>query len=73
MMTSDGGQLIRMPVGGIAFVGRASQGVTLFKLSEGEKVVSVAHVAETGGEGEDGSQEEAQDGDRSEAEEPSSD
>ncbi len=47
MITSDGGQLIRMPVNGIAFVGRASQGVTLFKVSEDEKVVSVAHVAES--------------------------
>ncbi len=46
MLVSDGGQVIRSPVEGIRIVGRASQGVILFDLSEDEKVVSVEHLAE---------------------------
>ncbi|AGH98356.1 DNA gyrase subunit A [Micavibrio aeruginosavorus] len=42
MLVSDAGQLIRMPVHDVRFTGRSAQGVTLFKVSEGEKVVSVA-------------------------------
>jgi len=41
VMVSDGGQLIRMPVDGISFTGRSSRGVTLFKVAEKERVVSV--------------------------------
>ena len=41
VMVSDGGQLIRMPVDGISFTGRASRGVTLFKVADEERVVSV--------------------------------
>jgi DNA gyrase subunit A len=41
VMVSDGGQLIRMPVDGISFTGRASRGVTLFNVSDDERVVSV--------------------------------
>ena len=47
MITSDGGQLIRMGVGDIRIASRSTQGVTLFDLGDKEKVVSVAHVAET--------------------------
>lgn len=47
MMVSDGGQLIRMPVKNIRFVGRSSQGVTLFKVATGETVCSVTRVRET--------------------------
>ncbi|WP_435642115.1 DNA gyrase subunit A [Micavibrio aeruginosavorus] len=42
MLVSDAGQLIRMPVHDVRFTGRSAQGVTLFKVAEGEKVVSVA-------------------------------
>jgi DNA gyrase subunit A len=42
MLVTDGGQMIRMPVAGIRFTGRSAQGVTLFRVAEGEKVVSVA-------------------------------
>jgi DNA gyrase subunit A len=59
IMTSDGGQLIRMGVDGIRIAGRSTQGVTLFRLDGDEKVVSVARVveeeddeADTEGEGE---------------------
>ena len=42
MLVTNGGQMIRMPVGGIRFTGRSAQGVTLFRVGEGEQVVSVA-------------------------------
>ncbi len=44
MMVTDGGQLIRMPVKNIRFVGRQSQGVILFRVNEGERIVSTARV-----------------------------
>ena len=50
MLVTDGGQLIRMPVHDIRITGRAAQGVTLFKLSKGENVVSVASLVEEDGE-----------------------
>ncbi len=53
MMISDGGQLIRMPVKNIRFVSRSSQGVTLFKVSSGESVVSVTRIQETDEDEED--------------------
>ncbi|MGM0423059.1 MAG: DNA gyrase C-terminal beta-propeller domain-containing protein, partial [Pseudomonadota bacterium] len=46
MMVTNGGQLIRMPVENIRFVGRQTQGVTLFRVGADEKVVSVAWVRE---------------------------
>lgn len=42
MLISNMGQMIRMPIGGVRFTGRSAQGVTLFKVAEGEVVVSVA-------------------------------
>ena len=57
MLVTDGGQLIRCPVGGIRIAGRNTQGVTVFKTSEGEKVVAVEHIPDDGtgeGEGEPG-------------------
>lgn len=42
MLVTDKGQLIRLPVDNIRNTGRATQGVTLFKVAKGEKVVSVA-------------------------------
>jgi DNA gyrase subunit A len=42
MLVTNGGQMIRMPVSGIRLTGRAAQGVTLFRVAEGEEVVSVA-------------------------------
>jgi DNA gyrase subunit A len=46
MLVTDGGQLIRCPVHDIRIVGRKTQGVVLFKVAGGERVVSVAHLAE---------------------------
>ncbi len=46
MLISDAGQMIRMPVHNVRFTGRSAQGVTLFKVSGDEKVVSVAWLVE---------------------------
>jgi DNA gyrase subunit A len=44
MLVTDGGQLIRVPVHDIRIAGRPSQGVTVFRASASEKVVSVEHL-----------------------------
>src|SRR5690606_36565848 len=49
MLITDGGQPIRLPVGGdkpIRIVSRGSQGVIVFDTAEDEKVVSVEHISE---------------------------
>jgi len=51
MLISNMGQMIRMPVSGVRFTGRAAQGVTLFKVGEDENVVSVAWLVDEEGEG----------------------
>ncbi len=48
MLVTDGGQLIRCPVEGIRIAGRGTQGVIVFDTAEGERVVSVEHIGETG-------------------------
>ncbi|MEE8438436.1 MAG: DNA gyrase subunit A [Micropepsaceae bacterium] len=47
MLITDRGQTIRCPVADIGIKGRATQGVTLFRLDEGERVVYVDRVAES--------------------------
>nr|WP_317184718.1 DNA gyrase subunit A [Devosia sp. BK] len=57
MLISDGGQTIRLPVGGdkpIRIVSRGSQGVIVFDTADGEKVVSVERISEPEGDEEDG-------------------
>ena len=46
MLVSDGGQLIRVPVGGIRIASRATKGVTIFSTAADEKVVSVERISE---------------------------
>ncbi|WEK49266.1 MAG: DNA gyrase subunit A [Candidatus Kaistia colombiensis] len=49
MLVTDGGQMIRMPVGGdkpIRIVGRGSQGVIVFNTNDKEKVVSVDRLTD---------------------------
>ncbi len=53
MLITDKGKLIRCPVSDIRIAGRSTQGVTLFKIAEGEKVVSAARIAENDEEGEE--------------------
>ena len=52
MLVSDGGQLIRVPVGGIRIASRATKGVTIFSTAKDEKVVSVGRISEPDGEDE---------------------
>ncbi|MGU3398576.1 DNA gyrase subunit A [Brucellaceae bacterium D45D] len=54
LLVSDGGQLIRVPVGGIRIAGRSTKGVTIFNTADGEKVVSVERISETDGDEENG-------------------
>jgi DNA gyrase subunit A len=44
MLISDTGQTIRVPVSGISIQGRSAQGVTVFRVDEGERVVSVERI-----------------------------
>jgi DNA gyrase subunit A len=50
MLVTNAGQLIRVPVDGIRIVGRSTSGVTVFDTAEGENVVSVERITETGEE-----------------------
>ncbi len=53
MLVSDGGQLIRVPVGGIRIASRATKGVTIFSTAKDEKVVSVERISEPEDDGEE--------------------
>ena len=48
MLLTDAGKLIRIHVNGIRIAGRNTQGVTLFKTDDSERVVSVIRLAEEG-------------------------
>jgi DNA gyrase subunit A len=50
MLVTNLGQLIRVPVDDISIRRRRSGGVTVFKVDEGERVVSVARLPDTGDE-----------------------
>ena len=47
MLITDQGQTIRSPVSSVRVAGRATQGVTLFRVDAGERVVSVERIEET--------------------------
>ena len=53
MLVTDSGQLIRFAVDEVRIAGRRTQGVTLFRIEQDERVVSVAHLSEVNGEGEE--------------------
>ena len=62
MLVTDGGMVIRCPVHDIRIARRRSQGVVIFKIGDGEHVVSVARlpeVAEENGENGDAAAEDA--------------
>ena len=44
-LATDGGQAIRSPVDQISMQSRTGSGVTLFRVGEGERVVSVARLS----------------------------
>jgi len=52
MLVSDGGQIIRMPIKDIRIAGRKTQGVTVFRVDENERVVSVAALDDQTDQGE---------------------
>ena len=54
LLVTDNGKLIRCPVNDIRIAGRATQGVTLFKVAKGEHVVSVTRLGEEEGAVADG-------------------
>jgi DNA gyrase subunit A len=47
MLVTDQGKMIRTTVGDIRIMGRNTQGVTIFRVAEGEHVVSVAKIEES--------------------------
>jgi DNA gyrase subunit A len=65
MLVTDAGKLIRTEVHDIRIARRQTQGVTIFKVAEDERVVAVAHLsgmAEEGDEAENGNGEESESG-----------
>jgi len=52
VVVSTQGQIIRMALSDISLIGRATQGVRIMRMAEGDKVASVALVGEAGLEGE---------------------
>ncbi len=54
MLVSDGGTLIRMPVHDIRIAARDTQGVTLLRTADGERVVSAARLCDLNGSAEEG-------------------
>ena len=47
MLISDKGTLVRARAADVSIIGRNTQGVTLINIVKGEKLVSVAKIAET--------------------------
>jgi DNA gyrase subunit A len=64
MLVTNTGMVIRVPIEDIPIKRRRSQGVVVFKVEEGERVVSVAHLADAGenGDGNGGTGEDEQGG-----------
>jgi DNA gyrase subunit A len=65
MLVTDAGKLIRTEVHDIRIARRQTQGVTIFKVAEDERVVAVAHLsgmAEEGNEAENGNGDEGESG-----------
>ena len=62
MMVSDGGQIIRCPIDQISIVGRSARGVTVFKVADEERLVSVSRLREVEGDDEDDEFDEDEDG-----------
>jgi DNA gyrase subunit A len=59
MLISTGGQVIRMPTDGIRRAGRATQGVIVMRLREGERVSALAPVVDAENGNDNGKAEEA--------------
>ena len=61
VMVTDGGQLIRCPVHDVGQMSRRTRGVTLFRVAEGERIVSVTRIRDVADDedGEDGEETES--------------
>ncbi len=53
MLITNQGQTIRVPMGKISIQRRSAQGVTVFRLDDGERVVSVERIADSSGDSEE--------------------
>ena len=53
VLVTNGGQLIRCPVGGVRIARRSTRGVKIFTVSEGDRVVSVTRLNDDGSGDED--------------------
>ncbi|MEQ9572852.1 MAG: DNA gyrase subunit A [Nitratireductor sp.] len=73
MLVTNGGQVIRVPVGGIRIASRATKGVKVFSTAEGERVVSVERISEAQDEAVDAIDAEAPDGEAAATAAPASD
>ena len=74
MLTSKEGMIVRIPVSGIRIQGRNTMGVTIMRLNEGDKVVSVAKIMESDEEeNEDGSEKESFKSEQPPVQEPTQD
>ncbi len=66
ILVTDGGTIIRTPIDDVRIAARKTMGVTVFKVEEGSRVVSVARVRENGedeeAEGEGGGEDAAPEG-----------
>lgn len=70
VLVTDGGQLIRCPLNDVRIAGRVTQGVTLFRVANDERIVSVARIPLEEGDTDDTDDEE-ETGTDEEREEPS--
>ncbi len=68
MLVTDKGQLIRTKVENIRITGRSAQGVTIFKVGEGESVVSVAWLIQDEDENNGNTSTDTEDGESDDAE-----
>ncbi len=57
MLITQGGQLIRTPTHDVRIAGRSTRGVTLFRVGQDDRIVSVAHLEDENGEEENGDEE----------------
>ncbi len=75
ILVTDGGQIIRVPIEDIRITGRSARGVTVFRVDEEEKVVSVSRLVESDEDedAEDGEDGENGDGPEAGAAEPAPD
>ena len=73
MLITDGGMVIRCPVHDIRIARRRSQGVVIFKVGDGERVVSVARLPDDTDDNGDGTAEDPSDDQPSAGDQPGTD